>query len=112
MDPTPRQVAVLAAIVEEGTYVGAGYRLGISPSTVRGHLVDVRRRLGVSTTTQAVYILAMRGQLTCPAIGRAVQSNGLPTADITPHHYTVATCTSGRSARSGLLPARPGIPTP
>lgn len=70
MDLTRRQLAVLAAVVEEGTYAAAGERLCISPRTVRGHLVETRRRLGVDTTAQAVYVLAMRGALLCPTVGR------------------------------------------
>lgn len=67
---TDRQVAVLAAVVEAGCYAEAGHRLGIRVSTVRNHLVEVRQRLAVETTMQAVYVLTARGQLVCPTVGR------------------------------------------
>lgn len=86
MEPTPRQVAVLAAIVEHGSYCAAGAALGISHRTVRGHLVEVRRRLGVDTTTQAVYVLAMRGRLICPGVGRRTVQRGVCTGSLTVRH--------------------------
>ena len=69
-DVTPRMVEVVAAHVAAGTYKGAAEALGISPRTVRGHLVAVRERLGVETTEQAVYILTARGVLVVPGVGR------------------------------------------
>ena len=69
-DVTPRMVEVVAAHVAAGTYKGAGQALGISPFTVRDALGDVRERLGVETTEQAVYILTARGVLVVPGVGR------------------------------------------
>ena len=68
--PTARQIEVLAAIIATGSYAAAADSLGLSPTTVRGHLVAVRSRLGVETTVQAAYILAMRGVLIVPSVGR------------------------------------------
>jgi len=55
-----RELEVLAAwCVEEGTK-GAATRLGITRSTVRSHLDRIRAKLGVSTTSAAVYALRDR----------------------------------------------------
>lgn len=69
-EPTERQLQVIAAHVAAGTYKGAGDLLGISPRTVRAHLVSIRQRLGVSTSEQAVYVLTARGILVVPGVGR------------------------------------------
>ena len=46
---TPRQLAVLRAVVEcHGSYACASRSLDIQVSTVRRHMADVARRLGVS----------------------------------------------------------------
>ena len=71
-DVTPRQLQVLGAHVSAGSYKAAGLALGISPRTVRAHLVNVRQRLAVSTTEQAVYVLTARGVLVVPGVGRRV----------------------------------------
>ena len=70
--PTARQLEVIAAHVATGSYKGAGWALGISPRTVRSHLVTLRIRLGVATNEQAVYVLTARGVLVLPGIGRRV----------------------------------------
>ena len=69
---TARQVEVLAAIVASGSHKEAAFALGISPNTVRNHLVTMRDQLGVSTTAQAIYVLAARGVLVVPSVGRHV----------------------------------------
>ena len=55
--PTPRQVEVLRAYVATGSYGAAADSLGIAKATVRNHLHDLRLRLGVGTTAQAVFLL-------------------------------------------------------
>lgn len=60
---TRRQVEVLEAYLVTGSYSAAAARLGIAYPTVRNHMTDLRCRLGVDTTAQAVYVLALRGEL-------------------------------------------------
>jgi DNA-binding CsgD family transcriptional regulator len=67
---TDRQLEALAAVVATGSYSAAAFTLGISPRTVRNHLVSLRARLGVETTNQAVYIAAARGLIVVPTVGR------------------------------------------
>lgn len=69
-EPTARQVEVLRAVVEIGTYKGAATALGLCHATVRNHMTDLRCRLGVMNTAQAVYILTARGVLVIPSVGR------------------------------------------
>lgn len=69
-DP-PCQVEVIAAVVAAGTYKAAAARLGLRPGTVRNHLMAPRSRLGVETTTRAVYVLTARGLPVVPSVGRS-----------------------------------------
>ena len=74
-DITPRQLAVIRACLAAGGPKRAAKALGISPLTVRGHLVNARLRMDVETTEQLVYVLVRRGCLTVPELRGAVQSN-------------------------------------
>ena len=60
---TPRQLDVLRAVVEHGGHKGAAHALGLSAWTINSYLQDIRRRMGVETTEQAVYLLAVSGEL-------------------------------------------------
>ena len=66
MNPTPRQVECIRALVIEGGYAGAARRMGVSRSTFSHHLEEARRRLGVDTSAQAVAVLALSGLLSRP----------------------------------------------
>lgn len=60
---TSRQLEAVRAHVETGSMKAAAAELGIAVPTLRGRLVATRRRLGVETTMQAVYVLAATGEL-------------------------------------------------
>lgn len=63
MTLTPAQLASLAALVGTGCHKAAAHRLGVSPSAQRDRCARARGRLGVETTTQAVYVTAASGEL-------------------------------------------------
>ena len=65
-DVTPRQLAVIRVFLAVGGLKGAAYALGVSPFTVRNHLINARRRVGVETNEQLIYILSRRGSLKLP----------------------------------------------
>jgi DNA-binding CsgD family transcriptional regulator len=56
--PTPRQLEILAKVARHGTKYGAlvtvAQELGIAPQTVRNEVYQLRKRLGVPTTTRAI----------------------------------------------------------
>lgn len=56
MDPTPRQLEVLHAVVTYGR-AGAAMRLNISERTVKRHLANIRARTGYGDTMQAAWAL-------------------------------------------------------
>lgn len=58
--PTDREIEVLRAYLETGSTKGAAHRLGVHPQTVKNQLSNVRRRLGVANTAQAVAVLGLR----------------------------------------------------
>ena len=65
---TPRQAEVLAAYVAaRGSVLLAAESLGISPSTVKRHLADLRARLALSTA-QAIYVGRAEGWLAIPGL--------------------------------------------
>jgi predicted ArsR family transcriptional regulator len=65
---TPRQAEVLAAYVAaRGSVLVAAEVLGISPSTVKRHLADLRARLALSTE-QAIYVGRAEGWLEVPSL--------------------------------------------
>jgi DNA-binding NarL/FixJ family response regulator len=57
---TDRELAVVAAVLATGSEKAAAHRLGLSHSTVKHHLANVRTRAGVATTAQLVWILGPR----------------------------------------------------
>jgi DNA-binding CsgD family transcriptional regulator len=57
--PTERQIECLRAYVIAGSREGAAQRLGISSMTLRNHLAELRLRLGVRTSAQAVFSLML-----------------------------------------------------
>ena len=62
IEPTDHEVAILAAYLSEGSIAAAARSLGISPHTVRGHLANIRAKVGATNTAQAVYLLRDRLQ--------------------------------------------------
>jgi DNA-binding CsgD family transcriptional regulator len=60
IDPTEHEIAVLVAYLAEGGTVGAARSLGISANTVRGHLANIRAKVGATSTAHAVYLLRDR----------------------------------------------------
>ena len=57
---TEREVVVVAAVLVAGSEKAAAHRLGLSHSTVKHHLANARSKVGATTTTQLVWILAPR----------------------------------------------------
>jgi hypothetical protein len=65
---TPRQLDSLRAFVAAGgSFARAAAALGISPSTVKRHLADMRARSGL-TTAQLIYCGRAEGWLTVPGL--------------------------------------------
>jgi hypothetical protein len=65
---TRRQADVLAAFVEAGGSVArAAHLVGISPSTAKRHLADLRARSGL-TTEQLIYRGTVGGWLIVPSL--------------------------------------------
>jgi DNA-binding NarL/FixJ family response regulator len=60
--PTPRQLELLRALYRCGSAKEAGLTLGITRQTVKYHLADLYRRLGVSGAYEAAYALWLRDQ--------------------------------------------------
>lgn len=61
--PTRREIEVLRAVIAEGGVARAARILGCSPHTIDRHLDELRNRLGVATTLQAVHQLTRDGCL-------------------------------------------------
>jgi len=57
---TDREVGVVAVVLAAGSEKAAAHRLGLSHSTVKHHLANVRSKIGAETTAQLVWILAPR----------------------------------------------------
>ena len=57
---TDRELSVVAAVLATGSEKAAAHRLGLSHSTVKHHLANARSKVGATTTTQLVWILAAR----------------------------------------------------
>ena len=55
---TDREVVVVAAVLAAGSEKAAAHRLGLSHSTVKHHLANARSKVGATTTSQLVWILA------------------------------------------------------
>jgi DNA-binding NarL/FixJ family response regulator len=56
--PTPAELAALQAYLDAGGVKAAAHRLGVTPSTVKSHLANVRSRVGARTTAEAVLMLS------------------------------------------------------
>ena len=67
---TQRQLQAVDAYFVAGSSKGAAQQLGISWHTVNKHLADVRQRLGVATTQEAISVLATSGEIASPQLGR------------------------------------------
>lgn len=57
---TDPELAVVAAVLVEGSEKAAAHRLGLSHSTVKHHLANARTKVGATTTAQLVWILSPR----------------------------------------------------
>lgn len=66
LDPSARQLAVLDAFAEAGTYELAAAITGIHPGTVRNLLIEVRDHYGAATTIQAYRAALAAGDLSTP----------------------------------------------
>jgi DNA-directed RNA polymerase specialized sigma24 family protein len=65
-EPTPRQLAVLDAYAEAGTYELAAAATGISPATVRNLLIEIRGHYCAATTIEAYRAALAAGDLATP----------------------------------------------
>ncbi len=54
---TARQIEILRAYAETGSQKLTAHRCNVAPATVRATLANVRSRLGVASTVQAVLIV-------------------------------------------------------
>lgn len=61
LTPTPRQLEVLQLLADGLVGKQIARRLSITPSSVNGRTGEVKRRLGASTTVQAVAVALRRG---------------------------------------------------
>ena len=68
---TPRQRQVLATVVRLDSRKCAAAELGISVSTLRGHLTACRLKLGAATTMQAAVLAVASGEIPAGAMVRA-----------------------------------------
>lgn len=57
---TDPELAVVAAVLVEGSEKAAAHRLGLSHSTVKHHLANARSKVGATTMAHLVWILAPR----------------------------------------------------
>ena len=73
LDPSVRQLAVLDAFAETGTYELTAAITGMPPGTVRNLLIEIREHYGAATTIQAYRVALAVGDLAtpgghCPAV--------------------------------------------
>ena len=67
-EATPREVdAITAFVANAGSVAEAAAMLGISPSTLKRHLANLRMRLGLSTE-QLIYAGRAAGWLVVPSL--------------------------------------------
>jgi DNA-binding NarL/FixJ family response regulator len=57
---TDWETCVISAVLVTGSEKAAAHRLGLSHSTVKHHLANVRSKVGAETTSQLVWILGPR----------------------------------------------------
>ncbi|MBD0024585.1 response regulator [Gordonia pseudamarae] len=60
-EPSRRETQVLALLAEGCSRREVGRTLGIAESTVGFHITNILSKLGAATTTEAVYMVSMRG---------------------------------------------------
>jgi len=65
-DATMRQLAVLDAFAETGTYELTAAVIGMPPGTVRNLLIEIREHYGAATTIQAYRAALAAGDLSTP----------------------------------------------
>jgi hypothetical protein len=65
-EPTVRQLAVLDAYAEAGSYELAAATTGISPALVRNVLIEIREHYCAATTIQAYRAALAAGDLNTP----------------------------------------------
>ena len=63
LEPTGRQLAVLDAYAETGTYELTSATTGIAPATVRSLLIEIREHYSAATTIQAYRAALAAGDL-------------------------------------------------
>ena len=66
LEPTMRQLAVLDAYAEAGSYELAAATTGIAPSLVRNLLIEIREHYCAATTIQAYRAALAAGDLATP----------------------------------------------
>ena len=66
LEPTMRQLAVLDAYAEAGSYELAAATTGISPALVRNLLIEIREHYCAATTIQAYRAALVSGDLSTP----------------------------------------------
>ena len=66
LEPTTRQLVVLDAYAETGTYEATAATTGISAATVRNLLIEIREHYGAATTIQAYRAALAVGDLATP----------------------------------------------
>ena len=67
-EPTVRQLAVLDAYAEAGSYELAAATTGISPALVRNVLIEIREHYCAATTIQAYRAALAAGDLPTPGV--------------------------------------------
>lgn len=67
---TERQKQILLAYAQTGSAKAAAEQLGLAKPTVTVHLANIRRRLNVPTTTQALFIVLTGSEPISPTIPR------------------------------------------
>lgn len=60
--PSPRQMEVLRAVYRLGSHKDAAAALGVTAGTMKYHLAELYRRMGVENAYEAAYALWLREQ--------------------------------------------------
>lgn len=55
--PTEREIEILRVYLELGSVKRVAHRLRLSESAVKGHMVNIRAKVGAATTAEAIYLL-------------------------------------------------------
>jgi DNA-binding CsgD family transcriptional regulator len=80
--PSGRELEVLGRIAEGMPAAAAARSLGLSASTVNQHLATIRRKLGVSRTSDAVAVAIERRWLPAPASKQEPDPPLTPVVDV------------------------------